>query len=627
MNNLKDKISILVVEDETIVANNIKKRLESCGYIVDKIANNAEDAFKFTSELKPDIVLMDIKLKGKSDGIEAAKKIQGGINIPVIFLTSYADENTFQKAKEIMPFGYLIKPFESKELERTVELALFKHAMELKIKQSEQRLALAVRAGKTGIWEYYPSEKRLFADDSLKHLLGYSDLEPLNRVEDFLSLIHPDDRNKVLEIINSSAPIYNEGEELELKVLKKDGSIMWVSCASKKQVSRKDNSFYYLGTAVDITNRKLNEETIKKSEEIFRKTFDNAGIGMAMLKSNGSFIRVNKSFCDTLLYSSAEILQSNLLNLTFEEDRELNEKSFYELLTLEKGEYLDYECRYLNSQKKIVWCVTNVSLIKILDSQSFFIVQFQDITARKEAESKLAALAENLRLLNASKDKFFSIISHDLRSPFNSLLGLSEYLSESYDELSEDEVKEVLGGLHRSAKNVYKLLINLLDWARLQTGRLTVNKNIFKIESPLQNVLNLYDDAINKKKLNIIKNISVDKSLYADSNMIETVLRNLLYNSIKFTPEYGTITISVSIHNDSAAVSIADTGKGISAEDLKKLFRLDAQVRGESTDGERGTGLGLILSKEFVEKNGGNIQVESQLGIGSNFTFTVPFAE
>ena len=109
--------------------------------------------------------------------------------------------------------------------------------------------------------------------------------------------------------------------------------------------------------------------------------------------------------------------------------------------------------------------------------------------------------------------------------------------------------------------------------------------------------------------------------------MMETVLRNLLYNSIKFTPDNGTITISVSIHNGSAAVSIADTGKGMSAEDLIKLFRLDAQVRGEGTDGERGTGLGLILSKEFVEKNGGKIQVESQLGIGSNFTFTVPFAE
>ncbi|MBK7379181.1 MAG: PAS domain S-box protein [Ignavibacteriales bacterium] len=627
MNNLKDKINILVVEDETIVANNIKKRLESCGYIVNRIVNNADDAFKFASELKPDIVLMDIKLKGKTDGIEAAEKIQGKINIPVIFLTSYADENTFQKAKAIMPFGYLIKPFESKELERTVELALFKHAMELKIKQSEQRLALAVRAGKTGIWEFYPSEKRLFADDSLKHLLGYSDLESLNSVEDFLSLVHPDDRNKVLEIINSQVPIYNEGDEFELKVLKKDGSIIWVSCASKKQISTKDNSFFYLGTAVDITNRKLNEETIKKSEEIFRKTFDNAGIGMAMLKPNGSFIRINKSFCDTLLYSSTEILQSNLLNLTFEKDRDLIEKSFYELLTLEKGEYLNYECRYLNSQKKVVWCVTSISLIKMQDSQSFFIVQFQDITARKEAESKLAALAENLRLLNASKDKFFSIISHDLRSPFNSLLGLSEYLSESYDELSEDEVKEVLGGLHRSAKNVYNLLTNLLDWARLQTGRLTVNKNIFKIDYPLQNVLNLYAEAIKKKKLNIIKNISVDKSLYADANMIETVLRNLLYNSIKFTPDNGTITISVSIHSGSAAVSIADTGKGMSAEDLIKLFRLDAQVRGEGTDGERGTGLGLILSKEFVEKNGGKIQVESQLGIGSNFTFTVPFAE
>jgi len=156
MNNLKDRVNILVVEDETIVANNIKKRLESCGYIVDKIVNNADDAFKFALELKPNIVLMDIKLKGKTDGIEAAEKIQGKINIPVIFLTSYADENTFLKAKAIMPFGYLIKPFESKELERTVELAIFKHAMELKIKQSEQRLALAVRAGKTGIWEYYP---------------------------------------------------------------------------------------------------------------------------------------------------------------------------------------------------------------------------------------------------------------------------------------------------------------------------------------------------------------------------------------------------------------------------------------------------------------------------------------
>lgn len=627
MNNLKDRVNILVVEDETIVANNIKKRLESCGYIVDKIVNNADDAFKFALELKPNIVLMDIKLKGKTDGIEAAEKIQGKINIPVIFLTSYADENTFLKAKAIMPFGYLIKPFESKELERTVELAIFKHAMELKIKQSEQRLALAVRAGKTGIWEYYPEEKRLFADNSFKHLLGYTDEQSLNNFDEYFSLVHPDDRNKVLELLNFPAPFNLDGKEIELRLIKYDGSTIWVALTAKKQFSIKNNSSYYLGTALDITNRKLNEETIKKSEEIFRKTFDNAGIGMAMLKPNGSFIRINKSFCDTLLYSSSEILQSNILNLTFEEDRELNEKSFYELLTLEKGEYLNYECRYLNSQKKIVWCVTSVSLIKIHNSQSFFILQFQDITARKEAESKLAALAENLRLLNASKDKFFSIISHDLRSPFNSLLGLSEYLSESYDELSEDEVKEVLGGLHRSAKNVYNLLINLLDWARLQTGRLTVNKNIFKIDYPLQNVLNLYAEAINKKKLNIIKNISVDKSLFADANMVETVLRNLLYNSIKFTSENGTITISVSPHTDAAAISIADTGKGMSAEDLLKLFRLDVQVRGESTDGERGTGLGLILSKEFVEKNGGSIQVESQLGIGSNFTFTVPFAE
>ncbi|MCZ6701628.1 MAG: HAMP domain-containing sensor histidine kinase [Ignavibacteria bacterium] len=237
---------------------------------------------------------------------------------------------------------------------------------------------------------------------------------------------------------------------------------------------------------------------------------------------------------------------------------------------------------------------------------------------------KLARYAEELKELNTSKDKFFSIISHDLRSPFKALLGISEYTSQFYDELSETEIKDSVINMHNSAKKVYELIQNLLEWTQVQTGRLEVEKSKIDLCEISNEILELYRDTAVNKKVKLNSEISRTINLYADRYMIETVIRNLISNAIKFTYPGGIVSINATVNGVFAEITVLDTGIGIAKENQNKLFKIDAQYRRDGTANEKGTGLGLILCKEFVEKNNGTIRIESKENEWSKFTFTVP---
>lgn len=249
----------------------------------------------------------------------------------------------------------------------------------------------------------------------------------------------------------------------------------------------------------------------------------------------------------------------------------------------------------------------------------------RDITSSIKAEEKKKKYTEELTLLNSSKDKFFSIIAHDLKSPFTALLGSTELLSSNISELTAEEIKIIASNTHKSADCVFKLLEDLLQWAKLQSGRTRFNPVGFDINRLIDSTIEIYRENLAKKQISLDLQFGCPDEVYADADTISVVIRNLLSNAVKFTYPHGKISVTTFIEDDEyCGVSISDDGIGIPEENLRKLFKIDEHVTTPGTSKEKGNGLGLILCHEFIEKNGGSLSVESTPGNGSEFTFFVP---
>ena len=246
---------------------------------------------------------------------------------------------------------------------------------------------------------------------------------------------------------------------------------------------------------------------------------------------------------------------------------------------------------------------------------------------KKKAADDLAASEIQLKELNSSKDKFFSIIAHDLRSPFHALLGMSDLLATEVDEFSREEIKKFAGEMNNSLKNQFKLLENLLEWSRLQTGKVQYAPVKINLSEKVSDIIALLAGNALKKNITVTNLVLPGVFLFADTNMLQSILQNLIANAIKFTKPGGNIQISTKQKNEMVNIFIKDTGVGISKESLQNIFRTDSTVTTLGTENERGTGLGLLLCKEMIERHGGNISVESELEKGTTFSFTLPKAE
>lgn len=245
----------------------------------------------------------------------------------------------------------------------------------------------------------------------------------------------------------------------------------------------------------------------------------------------------------------------------------------------------------------------------------------------EEQQTKLGKLNIDLKEANDTKDKFFSIVAHDLKNPFNALLVLTGLLLDDYDKFTEDERKQFIYQIKTSSENTFTLLQNLLDWASTQTGKTILVKEKVDISKISHETVSLVTPAAKNKEIQIVNDIPDDTFAYADKNMVSTVLLNLVSNAIKFTPVNGKVELHTLHKNHHVEIKVADSGIGISKENQDKLFRLDHKFQREGTSKEKGTGLGLILCKEFVEKNNGEIWVESTEGKGSDFNFSLPIPE
>jgi signal transduction histidine kinase len=239
-------------------------------------------------------------------------------------------------------------------------------------------------------------------------------------------------------------------------------------------------------------------------------------------------------------------------------------------------------------------------------------------------EKTVALKTAELKELNASKDKFFSIIAHDLKNPFSSIIGISEILKEETKASANFVLENYATIINNSAVQTFMLLENLLEWANSQRGKIQFTPVSIDLNVLISEEFNILYDRAKEKRIELINSLQDNLMIIADKNMIKTILRNLISNAIKFTNKNGEVEVKALINNVNLEISVSDNGIGMSEEIKVKLFKLDGNLSTRGTEDEKGTGLGLILCKEFVEKHGGKIWVESEEGKGSVFRFTIP---
>jgi len=303
---------------------------------------------------------------------------------------------------------------------------------------------------------------------------------------------------------------------------------------------------------------------------------------------------------------------------------------------------IDYITKPFQAEEVLARVHTHVTLRRLQQHLKEKNTQLQqEIGRREQAEEELRVLNDHLeetnqRLqrtnqqlqeANASKDKFFSIIAHDLRSPFTSLLGLTEVIIEDIEDFSKDQIKAKLQNLHKTSEKVYVLLNNLLTWSRLQRGVMACEPQKLPLEEIAERNVRLFTSNAEQKQITLSNLVSKGTIAYADYKMVDTIIRNLCSNALKFTDAGGIIEALTRSQRDYIEIVISDTGIGMSQQCIDNLFRIDAKSTRTGTGGEVGTGLGLILCKELVEKNGGTIRVESEIGKGSRFIVSLPRKE
>jgi signal transduction histidine kinase len=248
----------------------------------------------------------------------------------------------------------------------------------------------------------------------------------------------------------------------------------------------------------------------------------------------------------------------------------------------------------------------------------------RDISERKKAEEAIKKSEANLRELNATKDKFFTIIAHDIRNPFNSIIGFSDIMERQVRQGNFEEVERFSGIIHHSSLRVMDLLSNLMDWARSQTGAIAFSPELIDINELIKKTIGTLNDYALQKSITITFNPPKQINLDVDRQMMGTIVRNLISNAIKFSFPKGRIDVFVWPEKSEYVFSVKDNGIGIRNDALDKLFRIDQSYKTIGTQNEKGSGLGLLLCNEFVSKHGGRIWVESELWKGSTFFFTIP---
>lgn len=498
--------------------------------------------------------------------------------------------------------------------------------IEKALSESESKYRLLAQNSSDVIWTLDTNFRFTYISPSIYYLRGFTSEEAMKEtIQETITRHSQETISKAIAkgIKNQEAKIYKP-VQIEIEQYHKDGRLIWVEISIRAMLNDQGDQIGYVGISRDITQRKTAEEVLRQSEEKFRVLANVAKVMISIVEdsSGKKHLYMNDEWHHVLGYSREETQNMEPMDFIAPESKqEVLDNAAKRMQG--KQAPVSYEVKVVTKSGEIRQLDFSATIINFQNKKALLTTAI-DISERKKTEEALRESETKLRELNAQKDKFFSIIAHDLKSPFNAIVGFSELLMEQINEKNYEGIHEYAKIISQSSMRAMDLLMNLLEWSRAQSGRmLFIPENMKLVDLIEENIL-LFQGIARQKSITINKLLPDKITVFADESMIGTVLRNLISNAIKFTSQGGEINISAEKRLKEVLVSVSDNGIGIAPQRLEKLFRIDEGDSTRGTNDEKGTGLGLILCKEFIENHGGTIGAESKEGKGSTFYFSLP---
>jgi PAS domain S-box-containing protein len=504
------------------------------------------------------------------------------------------------------------------------------------LRESEQWLDLAMRVSRQGPWEADLVAKRVTPNNQI---LGIPDGSMPMDLDEFAALVHPDDT--VARALALDDVLSGRSSQYKAEYRMRDGKGQWAWVYSCGQVVEHDvagRPARMIGMAVDVTERKAAEEALRESEERFRGTFENAGVGIAHTDFNGRWLRLNEKFCAIVGHSREELLHKTFKDITCPEDLPASLDRLGRLL---RGEIASYalEKRYVRKDGSLVWTDLAVSLLRdAAGAPAYIIAVIQDISERKRLEGELRRAKEAAEAASRAKSEFLAHVSHEVRTPLNAILGMNEL---ALDTPLTGQQRKYLAVVQSSAETLVGLINDLLDFAKIEAGKLELDRVTFSLRAVLHDSLRALALRAHRKGLELVGRIPPDMpdAFVGDAGRLRQVLANLVGNAVKFTAE-GEVVVEVAAPEEGSGSGegkpldpelppctlcflVRDTGIGIPREKQQKIFEAFEQADRSTTRRYGGTGLGLSIAARLVGLMGGRITVESEPGRGSTFRFTV----
>ncbi len=465
-------------------------------------------------------------------------------------------------------------------------------------------------------------DKLLFVNTAWVNALGYSKKEALKR--SFVELVHPDDKElakryaKLRLFEGTNAP-----RRYEIKMLTRQKEVKWFDISVA--VINFDAQNASLAVLNDITKIKEAEHALRESEQKFKSLFyGNHSVMFLIDAESGRFIDANQKACEFYQYSHKDITKMSVGDISQFKPNEI--KKFLKLAIEDKENQFTARHRLANGEIRDVEAYSG----KVKYEGKYVLYSIvHDVTDRILAEEKIRKSQKELQLLNAQKDKFFSIISHDLKGPIGNFMNFAELLKNHKELLTSESAESLIEHSYNLANNTYKLLENLLIWSKSQLGGIKINQQMMPLAPMVDETIELLNEGAHNKGISLVNEIENSTLIFADKDTIQTVIRNLISNAIKFTPKGGKVSCTAGKCKKNKEkegyllISIKDSGIGIQENKLNNLFSFGREFTTFGTDNEKGSGLGLILCKELVELNDGEIWATSEKDKGSTFTFSV----